>query len=512
MNGYFDRVGEELRLATERRYGAGDTRSHQRRRSRRLRGHGYGRMGGGSGANRRRWWHRPSRPLVIFIATCLVGGTAAAAALLSGQRSAPLSGATPALGSATGSLRSLAGTRYDIELYPQIQGGLAGWADLITFSAAGRLRYGQGGGGLPVVGSPLFAGEHVESGKFSYVLTAPQVAAVRLSNQRTILTRGDSRLPVGIRAAVFQSPAHGPNTVTALDAAGRVIRYVHTFEPPEPTTFWRRPQRVARGSCSITAAKNSGLQADWGRVVTTILADPQILGRAFLSCIDTWYYLHGSAHDAMDAAVLLDATHPGAPPAPLPDMTAVPGHPGIFDREGTLFGRLTARRVGNAWLVVRGATNLQQRISAINALTVGPINLTTRPPADARCSISNRRVPGLQAVGEYTPPPSAPTRGADTASRTCITAVYYLDRFPLQATIASATTRLTALIEAHFNTLPGYPRTYTLSQGRLGTLTAQRDSDLWLLIQGGTGLRQQLALLSDLTIHHAATTGQARKR
>jgi hypothetical protein len=450
---------------------------------------------------------------MLFIATCLVGATAAAAALLSGQRSAPLSGPAPALRSATSSLRSLAGTHYDIEVYPQIQGGLAGWSDLITFSAAGRLRYGQGtGGGLPVVGAPLFAGEHVESGRFSYVLTAPEVAAVRLSNRRVILTRTDPRLPFGIRAAVFVSPPHGPNTVTALDAAGRPIRYVHTFAPPEPTTFWRRPQSVARGSCSITAARNSGLQADWGHVVTTILADPQILGRAFLSCIDTWYYLHGSPNDAMDAAVLVDATHPGAPPAPLPEMTPVPGHPGIFDREGTLLGRLTARRIGNAWLVVQGATNLQQRISAVNALTVGPINLTTRPPANARCSITNRPAPGLQEVGEYAPPSSAPTRGAATASRTCLTAVYYLDRFPLQVTIASAGTPLTALIEAHFKTIPGYPRTYSLNQGPLGILTAQRNSNGWLLIQGGTGLRQQLTLLSDLTIHHAATTAHARER
>ncbi|HJS97213.1 MAG TPA: hypothetical protein VJ741_23290 [Solirubrobacteraceae bacterium] len=33
----------------------------------------------------------------------------------------------------------------------------------------------------------------------------------------------------------------------------------------------------------------------------------------------------------MQASLLLNAKQPGAPPAALPDMRAVPGQPGVFD-------------------------------------------------------------------------------------------------------------------------------------------------------------------------------------
>jgi hypothetical protein len=86
-----------------------------------------------------------------------------------------------------------------------------------------------------------------------------------------------------------------------------------------------------------------------------------IIGRVFLSCADTEYYLHNWP---LDAGVLLDAGHPGTPPAPLPDMKAVHGHAGVFTAPGE-GGALTARRVGNAWLVVDGGSGQGQRLAVL---------------------------------------------------------------------------------------------------------------------------------------------------
>jgi hypothetical protein len=67
----------------------------------------------------------------------------------------------------------------------------------------------------------------------------------------------------------------------------------------------------------------------------------------------------------VDAEVLLDATHPGAPPAALPDWTPVAGAPGFF-AEG---GGVTARRLGDAWLVARQGTSLAERMRLLRHLT-----------------------------------------------------------------------------------------------------------------------------------------------
>jgi hypothetical protein len=92
----------------------------------------------------------------------------------------------------------------------------------------------------------------------------------------------------------------------------------------------------------------------------------QIIGRAFLSCVDTEYYLHGWP---LDAAILLDAAHPGSSPAAIAGLKAVPGAPGFFNGPGDFHGDLTATRHGNAWLVVAGGSGPAQRILVLRHLT-----------------------------------------------------------------------------------------------------------------------------------------------
>jgi hypothetical protein len=90
------------------------------------------------------------------------------------------------------------------------------------------------------------------------------------------------------------------------------------------------------------------------------------VGHAFFSCIDTEYNLN---HWPLDAAILLDAAHPGAPPAPIPGLIPVPGARGLMNGPGDFKGELTATRRGNAWIVVAGGSGLAQRITVLHHLT-----------------------------------------------------------------------------------------------------------------------------------------------
>jgi hypothetical protein len=250
----------------------------------------------------------------------------------------------------------------------------------------------------------------------AYYLTAPQVAAVRASPTLTILTRPEPRLPDGYRVAVgFPQPPHGDSlraignsherlsasiralgaffAPVALAGDGRELarRHLSGGRPwvPDPTVSWRRDpharaildaldlraldhrysrlfrnlplRRPPAGPCAIESSQLPGAEQQLGHVVLRVRPVPQVIGRAYLSCIDTELTYRGWA---LDAALLLDAHHPGSLPAPLPGSTPVPGHPGVVEeKSGGLFGDITARRVGDAWLVVESSSRLAPHMS-----------------------------------------------------------------------------------------------------------------------------------------------------
>jgi hypothetical protein len=369
-------------------------------------------------------WRHGARALVLVTVMALATGGATAAVLLSGTRhSAPLAGTFP------GSRRSLSSTSYRISLTPDIGGGVVGWCDQIEFTTRlvhptkrnhFRRLYGTYGGGAAGCGSGPTAAEpfidaDVVSGsggreaqhysyQIAYYLTAPQVAAVRASPTLTILTRPEPTLPDGYRVAVgFPKPEHGgsPQAMgafnpVALAANGRELarRHLPGGEPwvPDPTVSWQRSRRVGPGArgvlgvlalryaetslfrnvpvrrgppagpCAIDSSRLPGAQQQLGSVVLQARPVPQVIGRAYLSCIDTEITYRGWA---LDAALLLDAHHPGALPAPLPGATSVPGHPGVVEEESGIFGDITGRRVGDAWLVVESSNRLALRSSGL---------------------------------------------------------------------------------------------------------------------------------------------------
>ncbi len=159
---------------------------------------------------RRRSWLRRPRPLAVVAATLLIGGSAAAAVSLSASSSRPLSGNVPGVIEPA----SLAGYRYAITVTPNLDAGEAFWNTSITYSNKHGVGSGAGGGSLyPSASNPLFGADadaftypspSPRGDTVGYVLTAPQVAAVRLGN-RTIRTARSPELPAGDRAAVFSS-------------------------------------------------------------------------------------------------------------------------------------------------------------------------------------------------------------------------------------------------------------------------------------------------------------------
>lgn len=125
--------------------------------------------------------------------------------------------------------------------------------------------------------------------------------------------------------------------------------------------FWQLPQRQPKGACEITVHDLPELTAQWGHVVTAVEPRSGIVGPAPTSCVDTEYYL---GRTPFDAAILLNASSPGKPLALATDATPIAGHPHLFG----IAGGMTARPVGDAWLVVEGGDSQAQRIDVLDHL------------------------------------------------------------------------------------------------------------------------------------------------
>jgi hypothetical protein len=383
----------------------------------------------GHGNRRPRWW-RGRQGLAVAMAGLLVaGGAAAAATVLSGEQSKPLSGVVPAGQQPHTAL--VAGQRYTIGFAPSIQAGQIGWCvSTRTFSRSGRAQdRGTGGCDTPAAtaGQPILGTQTiVNGGGLSYVFTSRAVSAVKIAGGPTVLTRPSRRLPDGYRAAVFQYhppkgalgltriPGGAANLVTALSSSGQQITQDSSGPPVEPTRSWLYPDAPRAGACSLATKPGSALRAGSGSVLSASVAAPTVAGAAFLPCVDEDLYLppRAGGPDAstgtgtfLVGAILLDAAQPGRAPGPLPGMHPIPGGGGIYDMPdadvfaGLASNGLTAKRTANAWVVVAGGSSSAQRTAALNDL-IPAVHLASAPasastPA-ALCQITYRAVSGLQ--------------------------------------------------------------------------------------------------------------------
>lgn len=378
---------------------------------------------------RRRWaWLRGrSRPIAVVIAALVICGSAAAAVVsLSASSSQPLNGRVPGrvAPQRPGSTTSVAGYRYSIRVTPSLSTGTSGWAVWTAYQGPrfGSGLGGGGGGGYPTRSTPIFQGSgvapwnlpssnQIRGDSVAFIVTGPQVAAVRIGD-RTIRTFTSAQLPAGDRVAVFFLTPHAPvpmvgwrpgkpidsrlripepgprlrwrsirtTAVLPLDPGGHVL----ATPAPGPDSgylrgwsFWQAPSAVTpniqepryrgrtrprAGICQLTQHGLPGLTPEWGSTIKRLPTVGDYVGELFVSCVSTEYYLHGWP---MAAAVLLDARRPGVVLGRIPGANPVPGHPNVVDFAGA---SLSARRVGNAWLVVQGGSGTTQRVSVLNAL------------------------------------------------------------------------------------------------------------------------------------------------
>jgi hypothetical protein len=257
-----------------------------------------------------------------------------------------------------------------VSLVPTLDAGQAGWCmQMVTRNVIGSLtRSSRTCSAPPTSTGPIFA-EACEGGgregAIVFVLTQNDVASVSIAGGRRIPTTTNSTLPEGLRAVSLQAPEYKPKpvfrqcpAVIPFDASGKVIAKRGKRGIPLavrlPRETWEHPERPSRGVCEFTATQlRLGTVAWDGAVATRITTVPRLLGRALLSCAQT-VYIHSGGH-YVSSAVLLDASHPGMPPPPLPGMKTLAGHPGVFEAQSSE-GRMVARRIPGAWLVVTEET------------------------------------------------------------------------------------------------------------------------------------------------------------
>ncbi len=525
MSDYFDRIESHLREAVDRNARhSGETDSRERS-SPALRG-AIARLLRSPLRSRR-------SGMVAVFGALLLSGSAAGAALLSTERSKPLAGTVPAYRT-EGRTISVAGSHYEIELAPSLTAGSIGWCSEIIYSRIHRFRGALGGrscAGAPALGAPLFAADSGRGNGISYVLTAPDVAAVRVAGRQIVLTRGSRELPYGYRAAVFEShhsefPSTGPLRLTALDADGNVIPGgAYQGPPQEQTATWSSSDTPPRGACSIGASPRSGMHVDGGAVVTRLIADPGIIGRAFLSCEQVALSIGG---ERALATLLLDAKHPGTPPGQLPDVRPLQGRPGLYvsagkNRAGAF--AYFARRLPDAWLVLTYARTRASAVAALTHLVAGTTDASVPPhavamPGNAECRIDAPANAHLTLVSEtalfiHGIGGIALRRGNRPEFAQCSTADLLYRGWTLRASVFYRVPASTSREDAHtpiFRTestgrfarrrsVPRQPGMFTIpGEYGLGVATVKRIGTVWLEVDGGSGAQQQEAVLRRLRV------------
>lgn len=205
-------------------------------------------------------------------------------------------------------------------------------------------------------------------------MTLPEVSAVLVEGKMRVPSETLPGLPYGLRAVRVTTPYEEPQgfpgplashlpaikPMVALGAGGQVIPESSSRETRE-TPFqgtvhrWSSPSGPTQGSCELHAATKAGLIAESGATLSNIRPYPgQIFADAFLPCASTLYSLDGHQ---LRAYLLLDAAHPGTPPAPIPGLEPMPSAPSIMDGNGGFYGGptdLITERSGAGWVAVQG--------------------------------------------------------------------------------------------------------------------------------------------------------------
>lgn len=299
-------------------------------------------------------------------------------------------------------LRLPAGLRYAIPVTPDLEVGDTGWCSSTEFTLpAARTRLIDGGsacapasahavtivagGGaltnvlssLPGLHRPQASGgrpsiANIQRAMRQTVLinsfvVRDQVARIRVGNV-SFVPRPDPELAPDWRAAVFFT--RGPlATFEMIDRHGRVVDQTGAQRavPTVPVTTVN-PRHPPAAVCSLGASDLPRVASQW-----EVVADrAPTRGRnappdALFSCARAWYAFP-SAHAVYSAAILLDAQNPARTAPNLPGLTPST-HPGDYEEDSSAGGQITAKRVGNAWLLAQGPDQ-RQRTALLNNINV----------------------------------------------------------------------------------------------------------------------------------------------
>jgi hypothetical protein len=276
--------------------------------------------------------------------------------------------------SAAGGSVSVARDR-EILLVPPVEVGFVGWCMAI-----------EPGGGCEqgISRPPIVAETWTSSGPptvtLGYALTSAEVFSVSVAGS-SIPTYANTALPDGLRAAAVELPGLDPEKQALprfipLNGKGDVIpsstgdsRGTPTIPGnlalSVPTRALANPAHPTSGVCRIALRHLAGLRVGGATVITAARSYTGLIGQGFMSCAITSYNLDGWP---IGATTLLSAAHPGMAPPPLPTMTALSGHPDVFQAPGPQ-GALLARRVSGAWIVVTKGKGLSQRETLLEHLS-----------------------------------------------------------------------------------------------------------------------------------------------
>jgi hypothetical protein len=256
-------------------------------------------------------------------------------------------------------------------LLPELQGGYAGWC--MATIVERTLRGSAGCGGPEVSTGPILtqACQENRARLDVFVLTTGNVRAVSADGGPGIPTRTNRTLGGELRTGAIEvvrrkgQPSGCGIKVTPLSANGVAIygqgkRHIRFEFMLSSTLHWLGPERPSRGACGLTIrGVLPGVVAYSGDVTTKIKPLHGLFGHALLSCVDT-IYTYQEEH-RIRSAVLLNAEDPGARPPLLPAMSPLVGHPGLFEAPGAN-GKMVARRMPGAWLVVEAQDNIGLRV------------------------------------------------------------------------------------------------------------------------------------------------------
>lgn len=219
------------------------------------------------------------------------------------------------------------------------------------------------------------------------VFVAGNVAALRVGQSGEVGAQAAPDLPPGDKLAAFQlAVPQKPNPqfarLRALDTGGHTL----TTNGSGASGSSSQPVSTHGGACAIRSDL-PGLQNSASSSIAVVRALPAALPGVFLTCLQDVASLNGAN---LQIAILLNAHHPGQPPAALWGSTPLPGHPGVVELKApSLFGfdvdtgsPMLARRDGNAWIIVAGrpavppAPSMRERLETLDATSITRLDLS----------------------------------------------------------------------------------------------------------------------------------------